>query len=263
MANLQHTDEVPTIDADAAHEEATRAAASAGVVIRSMFEPVELDAMRATIESVWGPEVVPPRNVLRGLSLGGAGLMLALRDGEAIGFSLGWLGWNRGVHFHSHQVGVLPGVRGAGVGFALKLAQRAECLRHDITEMRWTYDPVVATVASFNLLRLGTTVLGFLPNCYGERRDAFNTGDITDRLEVSWRLDTQVGGHSIEPVGHGVIVVPADYQQLRDDDPAQAKESRRRVGEQLAGLFSAGGSIVGLGRQHGDVVYVVASKTTD
>jgi len=263
MAKLQHTDEVTTTYADTALDEAARAAASAGVVVRSMFEPVELDAMRATIESVWGPEVVPPRNVLRGLALGGAGLMLALRDGEAIGFSLGWLGWNGGVHLHSHQVGVLPGVRGAGVGFALKLAQRAECLRHGITEMRWTYDPIVATVASFNLLRLGTTVLGFHPNCYGERRDAFNTGDITDRLEVSWRLDAQVGGRSIDPGGRDVIVVPADYQQLRDDNPAHARELRRRVGEQLAALFAAGGSIVGLGRQHGDVGYVVTLESAD
>jgi predicted GNAT superfamily acetyltransferase len=262
MATEPRSDEVfATVDHEAARGEAARAAATAGVVIRGMFEPVELDAMRATIESVWGPEVVPPRNVLRGLALGGAGLMLALREGEAIGFSLGWLGWNRGLHFHSHQVGVLPGVRGAGVGFALKLAQRAECLHHGVTEMRWTYDPLVATVASFNLLRLGAGVVGFFPNCYGERRDAFNSGDITDRLEVSWRLDAPVGGRSVEP-GGDVIVLPADYQQLRDDDLVRAAAVRRSVGEQLSALFATGGSIVGLGRLHGDVVYVVAHAPT-
>lgn len=240
-----------------ADDDAARAAASSGVVIRSMFEPVELDAMRATIESVWGPEVVPPRNVLRGMALGGAGLMLALRQGEAIGFSLGWLGWHGGVHFHSHQVGVRSGVRSAGVGYALKLAQRAECLHHGITEMRWTFDPLLAANASFNLLRLGARVIDFHPNCYGERRDSFNTGDITDRLEVSWRLDGPVGGESSDPAGRATIVVPPDYQQLRTDDPVAADRVRRVTGERLSALFSSGGGIAGIGRLHGDLAYVV------
>ena len=248
------------VDADAAGEEAGRAAASSGVVIRSMFEPAELDAMRATIESVWGAEVVPPRNVLRGMALGGAGLMLALRQGEAIGFSLGWLGWHGGVHFHSHQVGVRTGVRGAGVGYALKLAQRAECLRNGIVEMRWTYDPLLATNASFNLLRLGARVVDFFPNCYGERQDTFNTGDITDRLEVSWRLDAPVGGDPVDPSGRDVIVVPPDYQQLRLDDPVKADRIRRATGERLSALFGASGGITGLGRLHGDIAYVVAEE---
>ncbi|MEI8237801.1 MAG: hypothetical protein WCI22_00130 [Actinomycetota bacterium] len=246
------------VDHEVAHEDAARASATAGVVIRSMFEPVELDAMRATIESVWGAEVVPPRNVLRGMALGGAGLMLALRQGEAIGFSLGWLGWHGGVHFHSHQVGVRSGVRGAGVGYALKLAQRAECLRNGIDEMRWTFDPLLATNASFNLLRLGARVVEFFPNCYGERQDAFNTGDITDRLEVSWQLAAPVGGEPVDPSGRGVIVVPPDYQQLRIDDPARADRVRRVTGDQLSELFSAGGGIDGVGRLHGDIAYVVA-----
>ena len=60
-----------------------------------------------------------------------------------LGFALGWLGWEGGVHFHSHQVGVRSGGRGTGVGAALKLAQRALCLEQGITEMRWTFDPLL------------------------------------------------------------------------------------------------------------------------
>jgi predicted GNAT superfamily acetyltransferase len=141
------------------------------------------------------------------------------------------------VHLHSHQVGVHESMRGSGVGMALKLAQRADCLEHGIAEMRWTFDPVLRTNAHFNLVRLGATVAAFLPHCYGDRRDAFNTGDTTDRVEVSWRLDA-----------------PADYHSLRSTDPAAAAEVRRTVGEGLARAFASGRRVTGLGDQG----YVVA-----
>ena len=122
---------------------ASSAAGAAGLVVDAVAAPAELDLMRATMKDVWGPEIVPPRNLLRGLALSGASLLVARRDDEPIGFALGWLGWDGGVHFHSHQVGVRAHVRGGGIGFALKLAQRAECLEHGVTEMRWTYDPLL------------------------------------------------------------------------------------------------------------------------
>ena len=53
----------------------------------------------------------------------GASLLVARRAGEPVAFALGFLGWERGVHLHSHQVGVVDGLRGSGVGLAMKLAQ--------------------------------------------------------------------------------------------------------------------------------------------
>jgi hypothetical protein len=131
------------------------AATRVSVTLAAVAEPHELDELRETLRHIWGPEVVPPRNLLRGMALGGSCLLVARQDDRAVGFALGWLGWAGGVHLHSHQVGVIPELRAAGVGYALKLASAPRPWRHGITEMRWTYDPMLFTNARFNLVRLG------------------------------------------------------------------------------------------------------------
>lgn len=230
-----------------ARRDAADAADRAAVTVTSVDTPDELDVLRSTMERVWGPEIVPPRNLLRGLALGGACLQVAWRAESPVGFALGWLGWRDGLHFHSHQVGVIGDVRGGGVGLALKLAQRALCLDNGITEMRWTFDPLLATNARFNLVRLGARVVDFHPHCYGDRRDAFNTGERTDRVEVSWQLDRPVAGAMVEPVDTDeLIAIPREYLRLRDVEPDAAREVRRVVGQSFAALFATGGHVRGL-----------------
>lgn len=246
----------PVIDPATALADARQAADRVGIVVSEVALPEELDELRSTMGSVWGTaEIVPPRNLLRGMALGGACLILARRGRTAVGFALGWPGWTAGVHLHSHQVGVTAAMRGTGVGLALKLAQRAVALDHGITEMRWTFDPLLASNARFNLVRLGARVIGFHPHCYGERRDAFNTGDTTDRVKVSWRLDAPVGADPVVAApGESVIAVPSDYLALREQDPAAAAEVRRRSGQDLAAVFATGAIV----RGWSDEGYVVA-----
>lgn len=238
------------VTAHDARAEADAAAAAAEVSVASVATPDELDVLRATMDSVWGPEVVPPRNLLRGLALSGACLMVARRDDDPVGFALGWLGWDGGVHFHSHQVGVRAGIRGGGVGVALKFAQRALCLERGIDEMRWTFDPMLMSNARFNLVRLGARVVAFLPHCYGDRRDAFNTGDRTDRVEVSWHLPVPVGGHTMVPTdGATMIEVPSDYPALRADHPDEAMAARHRVGAAFADAMARGATVLGVSEE--------------
>lgn len=226
---------------------ALSAAREAGVEVQSAATVAEVDELRSMVDAIWGGEVVPPRNLLRGLAVGGACLLVARRAGAPVGFALSFLGWERGVHLHSHQVGVVADLRGSGVGLALKLAQRADCLEHDITEMRWTFDPMLYGNARFNLVRLGATVVDFLPDCYGRRVDAFNTGDTTDRVEVSWRLDMPVGGALVQARGLDTVVnVPRDYHGMRVVEPAEAAEARMRVGMALASAFVEGRAVRGL-----------------
>lgn len=226
---------------------AVAAADAAGVEVFPATALSELDEVRDMVNAIWGAEVVPPRNLLRGMAVGGACLLLARRAGEPVGFALAFLGWERGVHLHSHQVGVTDDLRGSGVGMALKLAQRADCLEHGITEMRWTFDPMLLANARFNLVRLGATVVDFLPDCYGRRVDAFNTGDTTDRLEVSWRLDVPVGGVTVHPsADDDVVEVPARYHDLRAADPAAARAARTRVGAALATAAAEGRRVRGV-----------------
>jgi predicted GNAT superfamily acetyltransferase len=242
----------------AAVADAAAAARRSGVTIAPLSEPDELDRLRATMDAIWGPAIVPPRNLLRGLALGGAGLLLASRDDRPVGFALGWLGWDEGLHFHSHQVGVIADERASGVGLALKLAQRAECLAHGITEMRWTFDPVLRSNARFNLLRLGARIVTFRPHCYGDRVDAFNTGDVTDRVEVSWRLDQPIGGRPPTPHPDDVLVpLPADYHALRRSDPDAADHVRHTVGAHLADAVATGRVVRGLHDDGTTTAYVI------
>jgi len=238
------------ITAVAARSGAIAAAQKAGVHIAAATTVDELDELRDLVQAIWGPEVVPPRNLLRGMAVGGACMLVARSEGRPVAFALSFLGWEGGVHLHSHQVGVHPSTRGSGVGLALKLAQRADCLERGITEMRWTFDPVLRANAQFNLVRLGASMTAFLPHCYGDRRDAFNTGETTDRVEVSWALDQPVGGAMVQPAtGDEVIAIPPDYLALRADDATAAAGVRRAVGEQMADAFARGATVVGLCEQ--------------
>lgn len=263
------------------HREEADAAAQAADVAVSVAETLdELQQVRDVMEAVWGPSVVPPLNLLRAMSFAGSGMLLARRDGQPIAFGLGVLGWGTGTHFHSHQVGVVPGARSSGVGFAIKMAQRAVCLDHGVSEMRWTFDPMLRGNAVFNLVRLGARITEFIPNCYGERNDNFNAGDTTDRVKVSWQLNTQVGaqlvsvsssapslidvgetvGRSSTPVVEGAVIpVPDGYHALRDANREVGAQWRRAVSVALVDVLDAGLSIAGVS----DAGYVVGAPVRD
>ena len=53
----------------------------------------------------------------------------------------------------------------------------------------WTFDPLVARNAWFNLARLGALPTGYLEDFYGPMTDAINAGMASDRLLLTWRLD--------------------------------------------------------------------------
>ena len=244
-------------------------ASEAGVVIDNVDAIGDLQQLRELMHEIWGAEIVPPRNLLRGMAMAGSGIAMARRSGSAVGFSLGLLGWGDGVHFHSHQVGVLAAERGTGVGYALKLAQRAHCLARGVTEMRWTFDPLLASNAAFNLSRLGATITSFIPDCYGARTDAFNTGDVTDRVKVSWRLDQPVGSSALKPAWTGepliglvdggaravrspvsvrpgsFIPLPVNYQLLRAENPELAASWRTATRAAFVDCYDSGLSVVG------------------
>jgi predicted GNAT superfamily acetyltransferase len=254
------------VDAQRALHESDDAATAADISVTAADSIEELSELRSLMHEIWGPEVVPPRNLLRGMTLAGSSILLAHRHGTPIGFALGFLGWDSGLHYHSHQVGVLASERRSGVGFVLKLAQRAQCLERGVVEMRWTFDPLLVANARFNLQRLGARVVRFLPHCYGDRVDSFNTADRTDRFEVTWRLDTAVmaqvaeadrtGPPLIQLDDHGrplrspeapsagaTIAVPDDYQQLRSVDPSAADAWRIVTSEVFTAAFAAGLSV--------------------
>jgi predicted GNAT superfamily acetyltransferase len=228
----------------AAWRSARAAADDAGVQIRSLHGD-HVAVAQEVIRQTWGPSQVPQDNLLRALAHAGSALLGATRDGEPVGVVMGFLGWTDGLHLHSHMTGVVGGAKSKGVGFALKLWQRAECLSSGIREIRWTYDPLIARNAYFNIVKLGVDVLAFRPDFYGQMDDIVNAGDSSDRFEVSWQLDSPrvteaiAGRRRPVPADAQSYPIPRDYDEIRRADPERARLLRHESREQFQRLFAA------------------------
>lgn len=230
---------------DAARREAEAAARAAGVEIRPATQGA-VQAVQEIMATVWGPAQRLQANLLMAMAHAGGTIAAAVRGEEPVGACVGFLGWNGGVHLHSHMVAVRAGARTTGVGYALKLWQRAVCLEHGIAEIRWTFDPMVRRNAYFNLVKLGARVVDYRPDFYGEMDDIVNAGDFSDRFEVSWLLGSDdvaaalLGMPAAATGPEGLVALPEDYDALRREDPPAARQSREHTRAQLAGHWDAG-----------------------
>lgn len=108
--------------------------------------------------------------------------------GRMVGFAYAVVGMKDGRPMQwSHMAGVLPEYRG-GLGYRLKLEQRARALAQGYELIEWTFDPLQAMNAHFNFAKLGGVVEEYAENFYGESTSALHRGTPTDRLVVSWRI---------------------------------------------------------------------------
>lgn len=89
---------------------------------------------------------------------------------------------------HSHISGVLPDAQRRGVGWALKLHQRAWALQRGIETITWTFDRLVRRNAWFNLGKLGAQAVEYLVDFYGPVHDGLTAGEPSDRLFTRWDL---------------------------------------------------------------------------
>ena len=134
-------------------------------------------------------EVVPLHQLVAAISAGGLVLGGFAPDGALVGFAYAVPGWRDGHPlWHSHMTGVLPTHQDSGLGFQLKRAQREGALAAGIEHIVWTFDPLQAGNARFNLGRLGAVASRYHEDYYGVMTDAINRGLPSDRLEVDWFL---------------------------------------------------------------------------
>ncbi len=238
------------------HWQLAREAASAcGVELRPLRSLEDAEALLGVMTATWGEHQLLPREVVRAMAESGNLPWGAFAGAQLVGYVLGWIGEEGGeLHVHSHMLAVLPTWRSRGVGYALKLAQRAQALDRGIATARWTYDPLLARNAKFNFGRLGVLADRFLRNCYGEMSDLINRGDRSDRFLVRWDLRRRPGPRPMvpgeerellvaqgppdaprpllvadptsEPEGSWRVEVPADLPALRARDPGLARAWR-------------------------------------
>jgi len=251
-------------------------------VISELKDLDDLRALEQLFADVWErprPPIVS--DVLTALAHSGNYVVGAHRDGRLLGGLVGWLGGSPPdrLLLHSHILGVVD--EGRGLGFELKQHQRRWCLERGVKLMEWTFDPLVRRNAYFNFNKLGAEAREYLVNFYGEMTDGINAGEESDRLLVSWRLDSRqaveaAAGRphdpaaedlerlkvdslvSLGPRGEPVpgsstarVVVcqtPEDIVALRRSDPQLARAWRIAMRNALSSAFDAGYAVTGVTR---------------
>ncbi len=192
---------------------------------------------------IWGaPEVAAPSTLLKAMANAGGIVLLARAAGAPVGFAYGFTGRSpQGRVYHrSHAAGVLASCRDAGVGRALKLAQRRHALAQGLDLMVWTFDPGQSRNAHFNLSRLGAVARRFHRDYYGTRTDPLNQGRPSDRLVVEWHLD-QGRGRAIAGVRrHPVMLAPVPPALLGPTAPEDMWPSYRALRRSLEEGFRRG-----------------------
>src|SRR2546421_9091668 len=162
------------------------------VEVRLVRSHDEFAACEAMSRDIWGAAErnVVPRELLLTIQLNGGLVHGAFfPDGRLVGFCFAFLGRRNGqLRLCSHQLGVVPELRGGGIGIALKEAQRADALRLGYELVSWTFDPLEARNAYINLHRLGCVARFYDRNHYGDMEDELNRGLPSDRLEAEWWL---------------------------------------------------------------------------
>ncbi len=143
-------------------------------------------------EETWGkgfPDRVPASILMVSRKIGGLAAGAFDDAGSMIGFVFGMTGFKeeRPVHW-SDMLAVHPTWRDAGIGTQLKLFQRTEVLKLGISEIYWTFDPLVARNAHLNLVRLGAEIEEYVPDMYPDAASELHRDLGMDRCIAVWKI---------------------------------------------------------------------------
>ncbi|WP_036321264.1 hypothetical protein [Microbacterium sp. B24] len=224
-----------------------------GIRIRPLRTMEQVTAASAVLSEVWGGDRTGmPANLLRALAhVGNYAVGLYAEDPargaepeRMIGASVGFFSAPDDRSLHSHITGIVDDRRGQGLGRLLKHHQREWALARGVHRITWTFDPLVARNASFNLRVLGARVEEYYVDHYSAMDDGVNRGDETDRIFAVWDLDAP----SAPPREQDIVTtveVPTDIERLRREAPGEALDWRYRVREAILGLTQDGFAVGG------------------
>jgi predicted GNAT superfamily acetyltransferase len=157
--------------------------------LRDLTTLEEFRAVERLESEIWGPIDLVPVPILAVTVQRGAVLVGAFEGDRLIGFVYSFpalkAGEQKPSHW-SHMLGVHPDQRGAGLGRALKLAQRERVLALGLDLIEWTFDPLQAANAHLNFVKLGVVVEQYEENVYGESPSPLHGGLPTDRFVCQW-----------------------------------------------------------------------------
>ena len=201
--------------------------------------PQDCARLARVLADIWGfveSSAMAPSELLRALAHSDAYVAGVVIEGQVIGGGFGWPTHVEGEwRLHSHAVGFLEGFRAQGLGARIKQHQRDFARDRGMAAIQWTYDPLHAANARFNLAKLGARVLSFHEDFYGESQDTFGVGLGSDRFLVRWGVDDEppaldaVARESILRVGvHGEpVILETEASRLRAEIPSSIVSVRK------------------------------------
>jgi predicted GNAT superfamily acetyltransferase len=239
------------------------------LVVRPCETVADYVACQQAQRLAWGlvdeSYVVPLATMVGAQHHGGLVLGAFTRDGTAAGLSFAFLGQVEGRWcLYSQLTGIIPGYQGQGIGSKIKTYQRLYARSKGLEFIAWSFDPLQAGNAYFNLRRLGATSNRYLTNMYGLRTDALNAGVPTDRLIAEWPTEESpvrsdraqdmkwpllVEGPiepNLTPVEKCLdeatllVEIPADITKLRATDAGLAEAWRDAIAQSLSQAFEHG-----------------------
>lgn len=161
---------------------------SSGLVVRELSNYGELKQGCQLYRGVFGytgeDESLNPRMLSSLLKHSGSVVGAVDPSGTVLAFAYGWtaaeIGEDPHIYHFSQAAVVSSTLQGQGVGRSLKRVQAAMATRSGAERMRWTYDPLLARNAHFNLDVLGADGRWYTPDAQGLPG--------TDRITVEWRF---------------------------------------------------------------------------
>jgi predicted GNAT superfamily acetyltransferase len=212
-------------------------------------------------QEIWGYtdlEVYPLRLFVNLNKIGGQVLGAFTRAGEIVGFVAAMPAWRgRRRYWHSLSLGIRAGHENRGLGRTLKLAQRRGALAAGVDSIEWSFDPMRAKNAFFNIERLGAVCRRYFPNYYGAVESRLQQGLPSDRLIAEWwiksgRAKRALAGKPRRKVAKGTaegVAIPLDFERIARQDPERARELQTDVRRKLMELFRKRMVITGFARE--------------
>ena len=162
-----------------------------GIVLRPLASIAEYDEAVALQDEIWGAgfsDRVPAAILRVAQKVGGVAAAAFDADGRMLGFVFGLTGIRNGQLVHwSDMLAVREEARGKRLGERLKHYQRDLVRTIGVEKMFWTFDPLVARNAHFNLNLLKAGIADYVPNFYGSNTGSVLHGSLpTDRFVAVW-----------------------------------------------------------------------------
>jgi len=192
------------------------------ITIRAIERIEELRDVELLQKDAWGCadlDVVPLTMLVASREVGG--VLIGAYDGsKLVGFVYGFPGHEHGrVTHHSHMLAVNAAYRNHNLGYKLKLAQREAVLAQGLKSITWTFDPLQSLNAHFNFAKLGVIADTYKINFYGEATSSFLHQLGTDRLWVTWVLDSERVRKRLQAKEKRTSFAPAMIPSLVEVDP--------------------------------------------